>query len=655
MAQKINSTAALNTILEQAVSDLNLTHEEVNDIISTAYHPDSGMTDVSNYSLIKNTFVNYEQMLKMNPGSSLKYEKSQDELMMKYFLGNLYSSIDSFKMALTQAGIIDNFEYRPVHQSVTLNSVTRSQENRNVITLDINLDDINHMIEIDLAKKFEDFMMEHHQKNETTLSLINDTLGLCAKMYLANDLSTEEISILNDLNKWMRPENYIVSRQDPYFIYGVDNQLVVRSDLLPESAKIDSQSGLEIYSDHSMQIEDIKAQVEDVKSILGSSVFDFLSEQGLRFDFCDFDSRFQVDENTYNMNYLSNHVAAFYDPTKKAIAINTSIVNKNNSIVTLIHEIGHFINFLIQEKSKTLSLYDANYGHYHTILGAQNEWFYQNKLLGKWSETFVSEYSGSNPLENFAEVFTLYMLQRANRMDLLDLDFAHHSEAVQSLDLVDPMGFLLMNKIMTTLENRKAEVESYNLLMENGIDRNLINNTLLYMISSSGQLQIKSQMSEKANQRRFPLGVEFKKKWQTISLQMLYATPSDPDSMIFYSETEDFLNSLLNNENYKNPEVREYFRANEAGLSLTDGICIDFYDFRVVRLIVRIHATEDRQEQARILVREGLYDEEQLASFLQNLTMIDPAVVEPLLNPNDLISEAYLEYQSQLRDYGVEE
>lgn len=438
---------------------------------------------------------------------------------------------------------------------------------------------------------------------------------------------------------------------------GSDTEVFVNMHSTPEDVVVDANFPLTVTSDGSLIPINGKKTLDTVHSILGENLLSFLHDSGIQISFCDFSERAslrQLHPNTEARSALDYMATpqGVYDHHNRMIFINSQFSNTDDLTYTLIHEIGHAVNFMIQNNANVRTSFFAASDaarnpegvHAAEITGAQNDYFFLTLQSSTNGSGFPSVYGSSNTAEWFAEMFAMTMLEHAQRFDLIRAKIDFNPGAEYSTFLVDPIGSLMISKIIETINNRATDPESYAGLMQSGIDARLWVECDDYFFKHGGEKAYDAAVKELTTDRTQPSPSlqAYQTSWKTVRLQDIYAKPAQRLPSFEDTVRHEFQLRVIGRST-----MRDYL-PDANGDYFVKPYALRYTDFKAIHIACVIKSKKTREDKAKVLFDNGIHNQESLDYFLKTLTVLSPEEVEPYLNPNDLISEVSIFYEQAL-------
>jgi len=479
-------------------------------------------------------------------------------------------------------------------------------------------------------------------------SLFGDIHKLLYDLHKANELTVEETSDFVDFANATREygsanynTNYSTHNQVEYFnTFWQPNE----EDLLPFKLAVNT------YSDRSIHFSGVLDIYKNVESILGHEILSLLDENGYSLAFIDFDhhannrqlevKKPSFDNSTDNAGYITQEHRYIY--------INTNS-NKQNTIITVIHEIGHIINKIIQQNNEYCFKIVPNEQSEHddvtlscSILGEQREEFIYRLASEDPYIHQPTEYSLENEKEWFADFFTLFMLEKSSRHDLLKLKFDRNPSTDKSIYLTDNLMYLIMSKMVQVINDRSQNPESFSHLLEYGFDG--LTSSAIKFDQHHGYKFPFNRIEDELHRHDVPQSHTLKKldrAWEAVSYKNTLEN-SDIEFFDIYGEL-----AIDHFNNREDPFIQRMYlnpQSNEEDMS-----AFTYYsDFYAIEIACRMAQAQSRREKVIILMHYGLTNSEELDAFLDGLTALDTAEVHDVINPNGLILETQEEHAQRL-------
>lgn len=432
------------------------------------------------------------------------------------------------------------------------------------------------------------------------------------------------------------------------------------SEPFPAAQRLaDAPSPIPAYGDGTGPTLELRAAYDEARRIVDDGVLSFLTENGVTIGFYDFDGlsrQMQVKtaaQGHAEHDLLGDGPAGLFDPKSKKIFIDTG-QNPDFTVIAIVHEMGHAVNQLIQRRNSEIETYVVTNpmngttqemtGHEFT--GTQKSIFLDNSyVMDEKMSGWDSQYAASNEAEWFAEKFLYVMLERGGRLDLLKHLPDHNPLLELSPLLVDGQEYLLMRKIVQTLDEAAAKPENLRLLVERGIDDALWEscwqNAVYYDVwhdgdKTGGKLgTIRAQL--KAGKTSSHLN-NIQWDWAGQNLTDLYAaTPSED---IFQ---DDFYREEIKTlwERRNDAEIRAGFMPDGDGSYAMQWLADRLPDMKAVHVATQIERTDlSLEAKGKILFENGIADEASLGFFCQGLTSLEPEQVKPVLGKPELLAAA---------------
>lgn len=120
------------------------------------------------------------------------------------------------------------------------------------------------------------------------------------------------------------------------------------------------------------------------------------------------------------------------DPSK-GVDYNENLVAQKN-MITMLHELGHQVQYWAEYRSQEGGVHRFN------GFGKKGELFTKAKLPGGREMSAGTEYSKKNPMEQFAEDWVFYTMDRANMEKLMPKVVKHLDELMEDIFTIDHRG-----------------------------------------------------------------------------------------------------------------------------------------------------------------------------------------------------------------------
>lgn len=656
-------------ILSRALEDKNLSHEEVCEIMGSLFDEanPTAQVNVADYLYLKQTIAHYQLAATKDKSWEIQYEDKPDAQKVSYLLKNFPGNLEHYRSVLAKNGLLDLSIFDTLPE-VEINYFGQDSNQKALFSVDFNLDGVNYVFDIDMRRAINDqsFLKEDPMNGV----VFADAMTALADLYQTSSLSDTETEQFSNLMTYLSPYpnpamDLTNMLQQLSLLPGPQTNYLVTPPSVQRGQKVESSFQIPLRADSSIQTLKITQILVQVREIVGDEILNVLQENGIQIGFFDLK---EILSERQARDLLRDHSSldlvaigmGFYEHGNKAILIGTNYP-VNAMVQATVHEIGHALNFLTQDKSNVSSSFfegneninspDSVVGY--EITGAQRDLFFSMASQKDRWFNFPSAYGSSNQAEWFAEIFTHYMLERAGRSDLLKERIDYNPQSLKSLFVVDPIAYLMVDKIVETVEQRGKDQKSFSDLMEHGINWNLIIGIENYYFDRArtvpGQNPQQSVFDEKTRNPGEPSPTlnSFTGDWRAKPLSQIYKTQLPQKVTSLEKVLQDDFRYFTSVYTRKNP----YLPGKDGNYEMKE-LVGRIIDARAIQIACEIKwVAKTRDDKIQVLLKNGIVNQDALDSFCDQLTILDPDEVRDLLNPDDLISEVELAYRQSVGEY----
>lgn len=655
-------TTAVYLLLDEIFSDQVISSRDLARIHAAIFdesRPFMQPTDV--YKIIREHYQKHVEDLKKSnlPQSDLAGNKITADTLALLF-GDYPGSLERYREQLVRAGLPEPILLYDLPQ-VQINSAYESPNNPNILILDVDVGGVNSIYEINLSsgKAFSESIQPYLTGSAASAAL-NDAIIQLLRNSQEGILDESLLRVCDLLGNIIGPyPNLAVSQAQ---------QINNENDKSGEALVVSASEGFdeESYSDLS--------PVDGGKEILGNELMSWLEETGLRARVGDSDGNIENHQMSHqddpHPRRIEGFSAASYNARFHGLTMLSRSSGKRSQEYFEVHELAHAINFAVQAEQAVWSdVVSLKMNHdlkveresWPVLQGPQGQIFAARMIDFAYgggtlipfyrffdppfadvlasAQQIPSGYAFSNHREWFAELMTHYLLERAGRLDILQNRTDHHPEGTDSLFAVDPLMYLIIDKIVTTLENREEDPASYQRLMQGGIDDALVDAALAHLKNYgiedgkslvTGETEGYAQIDEGA-------GLE---DWRELPLAEMTMTGDWQDQVAF---RQDQLERHLQSGIKRRPGL------NENGHYIPD-VLLATADYQAMEIIFHLQwdgMTAD--EVMRYLIENGLRCREDLEILYVNLAFLTREDLESHLPEPIFMDEVWKYYQEEIR------
>lgn len=660
-------TIAKYYILSRALEDKYLSHQEVNEIMGSLFDESNPTTQVNttDYLHLKETIINYQQAAAKDKSWEIQYEDKTDAQKVSYLLKNFPGNLEHYRSVLAKNGLsnVTVPEDLPV---IEINYFEQDPNQNSIFRVDFSLDGTNYIFDVDTTFTFatQGFLKEDPLNGAIFADVMTSLMNLYQTSFLSDNETGQFSSLMAYLSPYPNPAMDLTSMlQKLGLLSGPETNFLMAPLSTDRGQKVESSFQIPLRADSSIQTLKLTQVLAQVREIVGDEILNVLKDHGIQmgfFDFKDILSEHQTKDlfrahSSFDMVAIG---AGLYAHEIKNILIDTNYP-VNAMVLATIHEIGHALNFLIQDQSNLAPFYvegsetinspDAVHGY--QITGAQRNLFLITmRQKNRWSN-LPSAYGGSNQAEWFAEIFTHYMLEKTGRSDLLKERIDYNPLSLQSLFVIDPIAYLLVDKIVDTVSHRNQDSKSFSDLLEKGINWNFITGVDNYFLAPSQTISGKDVWSKVLSERSLNPNTPsislqlFVNEWKTRPLSQIYATQTEEKYTLEMLIQDDFklFSSFYTKKNPYLPDKHSNYEMKEFVERLVDA--------KAIQIVCEMKwQAKTKEDKIQVLLKNKIINQQALDAFCAQLTILNPEEVSAALNPNDLISEVALAYEQSAGD-----